>query len=149
MRVASPPSSSARRKNSSSGATREQVEAAARRVWESLEHNDRSALLVEYADDAIIFPERMPMVRGRAAVTNYLSAIFKAVTFRNVKGTLVDLRVSGDLAVETGTLAWTLVRQDGVSVDDRVKYIHVWQRIPGRDWKVIRYFANSDLPAPH
>jgi ketosteroid isomerase-like protein len=122
---------------------RQQVEAAARRVWDALNRNDPAALLAEYADDAIVFPDGMPMVRGND-VAKYLGGIFAAVTFRDVTGTLVDIRLGGDLAVETGTIAWTLVRAGGAPTPGRVKYIHVWQRTPAGAWKVIRYFANSD-----
>jgi uncharacterized protein (TIGR02246 family) len=124
---------------------RQQVEAAGRRVWDALNRNDPAALLAEYADDAIIFPDGMPMVRGKADVAKYLGGIFAAVTFRDVTGTLVDIRVGGDLAVETGTITWTLVRAGGAPTNDRVKYIHVWQRTQAGAWKVIRYFANSDV----
>ena len=129
-------------------ADRQQVEAAARRIWDALNRNDGAAVLAEYAEDAIIFPDGAPMVRGKDAVSKYLTGVFTAVAFKDVTGTLVDVTVSGDLAVETGTFRWTVTPAGGAPTQDRLKYVHVWERTGDGSWKVIRYFANSDVAPP-
>jgi ketosteroid isomerase-like protein len=88
------------------------------------------------------------MVQGKAAVTTYLGQVLDAFTFREVSGAVADVRVSGDLAIETGHYAWTLVPKNGAPMPpDKGKYVHVWARTPDGTWRVIRYFSNSDLPA--
>jgi uncharacterized protein (TIGR02246 family) len=125
-----------------------QVEAAGQRIWSALSRNDTAGLLAEYAEDSIIFPPNAPMVVGKPAVAKVLGELFGAIAFRDVVGTVTDVRVSGDLAIETGQYTWTLVPPGGAPMPDKGKYVHVWARTPDGTWKVIRYFSNSDVPPP-
>lgn len=90
----------------------------------------------------------MATVRGKSAITEQLRGIFKAVSFREVVGTVTDVMVSGDLGVETGTYSWTIVPASGPPAADVGKYVHVWKRQANGAWKVVRYVVNSDKPAP-
>ena len=89
----------------------------------------------------------MATVRGKAAITEQLAGLFKAVSFREVVGTVTDVMVSGDLGVETGTYSWTVVPASGSAAADAGKYVHVWRRQGNGAWKVVRYVVNSDRPA--
>lgn len=125
-------------------ADRQQIEAAAGRIWDAVARADAAAILLEYADDAVILGPGGPAVKGRSALAPYLSELFKAVAFRDVLGAATDIDVSGNLGVETGTYSWTLVPFGGRPTMDEGKYLHVWARTP-KGWKVVRYMANSDL----
>jgi uncharacterized protein (TIGR02246 family) len=125
-----------------------QVEAAAQRIWSAVSRNDAAGIVAEYAEDSIIFPPNEPMVQGKPAVTKYLGELLGAVSFRDATGTIADIRVSGDLAIETGHYAWTIVPAGGAPMSDKGKYVHVFARTPDGTWKVIRYFSNSDVPPP-
>ena len=127
---------------------RQQVEAAGQRIWSALSRNDAAGIVAEYAEDSIIFPPNAPMVQGKPAVAKFLGDLFGAIAFRDAAGTIADIRVSGDLAIETGHYAWTLVPPGGAPMPDKGKYVHVWARTPDGTWKVIRYFSNSDVAAP-
>jgi len=131
---------------------KQQVEAAGQRIWGALSRNDATAIVAEYAEDAIIFPPNAPMVQGKPAVTAFLGSLLGAIMFRDVAGTIADIRISGDLAVETGHYAWTLVPAGGAAMPapmpDRGNYVHVWARSSDGKWKVIRYFSNSDVAVP-
>jgi uncharacterized protein (TIGR02246 family) len=130
------------------GQDKQQVQAAGQRIWSAVARNDTAGLVAEYADDSIIFPPNAPMIQGKPAITTFLGDLFASTTFRDAVGTIADIRVSGDLAVETGHYAWTLVPPGGTPMPDKGKYVHVWARTPDGTWKVIRYFSNSDLAAP-
>lgn len=132
---------------SDSSADRQQIEAAAGRIWSAVAHNDAAAVLAEYADDSMILGGGSPAVKGKPAVAAALSGLFGSLSFRDVVGSPTDIAVSGDLAVETGTYAWTIVPTGGNPSDDKGKYLHVWARTPA-GWKVTRYMANSDMPSP-
>jgi ketosteroid isomerase-like protein len=54
--------------------------------------------------------------------------------------------ISGDLAVETGTYAMTIIPKNGNAVADKGKYIHVWKKSVDGSWKVVRYVPTSDIP---
>lgn len=129
-------------------ADREQVAAAARRVVDALSRNDAPGLLAEYGD-AIIMAPGAPMVQGKQAVTKYVTDLLAAVKFQDVVGNVVDVTVSGDLAVETATFSWTIVPPGGAPpITQKGKYVHVWLRGGDRAWKVIRYLPSTDTPDP-
>jgi uncharacterized protein (TIGR02246 family) len=129
-------------------ADREQVAAAARRVLDALSRNDAPGLLAEYGD-AIIMAPGAPMVQGKQAVTKYVTDLLAAVKFQDVVGNVIDVTASGDLAVETTTFSWTIVRPDGAPpITQKGKYVHVWSRGGDRAWKVIRYLPSTDTPDP-
>jgi len=124
-----------------------QIRAAAARIWAGVSANDAAAVLAEYADDAMLLGTGMATVRSKSAITDQLTGAFKAVSFREVVGTVTDIMVSGDLGVETGTYSWTIVPASGAATADVGKYVHVWKRQTDGAWKVVRYVVNSDMPA--
>ena len=124
------------------------IRAAAARIWAGVAGNDSVAALAEYADDAMLLGTGMATVRGKSAITEQLTGLFKSVSFRDVIGTVTDVMVSGDLGVDTGTYSWTVVAASGATTPDVGKYVHVWKRQGNGAWKVVRYVVNSDKPAP-
>jgi ketosteroid isomerase-like protein len=69
------------------------------------------------------------------------------MSFKDGSAKTEDVMVSGDLAVETGTFAWTLQPKSGAEVKDKGKYLTVWKRQADGSWKIVRDIDNSDLPA--
>jgi uncharacterized protein (TIGR02246 family) len=127
-----------------SAADRQQIEAAANRIWSAVAKNDAASALAEYADDAILLGPGSPMVHGKPAITKNITELFQTISFKDVHGGIADITVSGDLGVETGTYSWTLVPSSGSPIPDKGKYIHVWARSSDGTWKVLRYINNSD-----
>lgn len=125
---------------------RRQIEAAANGIWEGVAHADAAAILAYYADDASILGSGAPVVQGKPAVAAFLQGLFGANTLRDVEGHVTDIMIGGDLAVETGTYAMTIVPKGGDVVADKGKYIHVWRKAVDGSWKVVRYAPTSDIP---
>jgi ketosteroid isomerase-like protein len=88
------------------------------------------------------------MVQGKPEITKFLGDLFAAISFRDAVGMIAAISVSGDLAIETGHYAWTLVPPGGAPMPDKGKYVHVWPRTTNGTRKVIRYFSNSGIAAP-
>ena len=125
---------------------RRQIEANANGIWEAVAHADAAALLTHYADDAFILGSGAPVVQGKPAVAAFLQGLFGGNTLRDVTGNVTDIMISGDLAVETGTYAMTIIPKNGNAVADKGKYIHVWKKSVDGSWKVVRYVPTSDIP---
>lgn len=125
---------------------RRQIEAAALGIWEAVARGDAAAVLVHYADDALILGSGAPMLQGKPAVAAFLQGLFDGNTLSDVQGNVRDIMISGDLAVETGTYAMTITPKNGNAVADRGKYIHVWKKSVEGSWKVVRYVPTSDIP---
>ena len=142
------PAESANASPSDSGQTeaRRQIEAAAIEIWQAVARGDSAAILAHYADDALILGSGAPMLQGKPAVAAFLQGLFGGNTLRDVKGNVTDIMISGDLAVETGTYAMTIIPKNGNTVADKGKYIHVWKKSVGGSWKVVRYAPTSDIP---
>ena len=127
-------------------AARRQIEAAALGIWQAVARGDAAAILVHYADDALILGSGAPMLQGKPAVAAFLQGLFDGNTLSGVQGNVIDIMISGDLAVETGTYAMTITPKNGKAVADRGKYIHVWKKSVEGSWKVVRYVPTSDIP---
>ena len=125
---------------------RRQIEANANGIWQAVARADSAAVLAHYADDALVLGSGAPMVQGKPAVAAFLQNLFGGNTIRDVKGHVTDVMISGDLAVETGTYAMTIIPKDGSAVTDTGKYIHVWKKSVDGSWKVVRYVPTSDIP---
>jgi len=125
---------------------REAIRAAAGRIFAAVAAGDAAALMAEYADDAILMGAGAPMMQGKPAITTAIEGLLGGVTFEDVQSDVVNITVSGDLGIETGTYRWTTVPAGGSPMPDQGKYVHVWGRTPDGAWKVIRYVVNSDLP---
>ena len=124
---------------------RRQIEAAAIGIWQAVARGDSAAILAHYADDALILGSGAPMLQGKPAVAAFLQGLFDGNTLRDVKGNVTDIMIGGDLAVETGTYAMTIIPKNGNTVADKGKYIHVWKKSVGGSWKVVRYAPTSDI----
>jgi uncharacterized protein (TIGR02246 family) len=128
-------------------AVRSSIEAANARFFEAFKKGDKAGLMANYADDAVVMMPNEPQSRGRAAIEQGFTGFLSQVSLTD--GTFVtgDVMVSGDVAVETGTFAWTLVAKDGTEMKDNGKYVTVWKRQADGAWKIVRDINNSDLPA--
>ena len=125
---------------------RRQIEDAAIGIWQAVARGDSAAVLAHYSDDALILGSGAPMVQGKPAVAAFLQGLFGGNTLRDVKGNVTDIMIGGDLAVETGTYAMTIIPKNGNAVADRGKYLHVWKKSVDGSWKVVRYVPTSDVP---
>lgn len=101
-----------------------------------------------YADDAVLMPPNMPAVIGREAAKQFWGGMF-AMGKAEVDIMIEDISVSGDMAVERGKWALTVMPNGAPSpVQDNGKYLIVWRNRGGK-WQAVSDIWNSDLaPAP-
>src|SRR5262245_52028799 len=74
---------------------RRQIEAAALGIWQAVARGDAAAILVHYADDALILGSGAPMVQGKPAVAVFLQGLFDGNTLSEVQGNVTDVMSSG------------------------------------------------------
>lgn len=108
---------------------------------------DGAAVAALYAEDAVLNAPGAPVVRGKAAITEYY--VKDAAGFATTGVTVADDPVgevgqSGDLAWQSGTYKNT--DQSGATIDTG-KFLTVFQRKDGK-WMIIRDTWNSDAAAP-
>ncbi|HJU74575.1 MAG TPA: SgcJ/EcaC family oxidoreductase [Gemmatimonadaceae bacterium] len=127
-------------------AVRQAIEAANAKAADALNKGDVETWLTNYTPDAVVLPPNQPAWRGQESMRSGAQAMLSAVKISNAVVQVEDVAVSGDLAVETGVFTMTLTPKQGKAVNDKGKYVTVWQRQPDGSWKAIRDIFNSDLP---
>jgi ketosteroid isomerase-like protein len=106
---------------------------------------DLEKTLSYYANDASLFPPNAPVVTGpdvrRKAWTALLSPTDLVLS---IAATKVEVARSGDLAYETGTVAESFKDDKRQPVKMTGKYVVVWKKQPGGQWKAAVDIFNTD-----
>lgn len=131
------------------GADVQSIRELERRARDAAEAKDLDRYVSFYADDAVLFWPGTPMVRGRAAIREFMQA-FLAMPAFSLSFETAEVHVSraGDLAYSYGTNRVSLVGPNGKRMKDRGKYLTVYRKQADGTWKVVADIGNSDLPAP-
>ena len=102
-----------------------------------------------YSDDAMVLPPNGPTAATKDIIRKIWSDLITSPgTAISWKVGKVEVAKSGDLAVVTGTYDLTVNDPSGKPVNDKGKYVEVWEKKTGGTWKCGVDIWNSDLPAP-
>ena len=106
---------------------------------------DLEKTLSYYAEDASMFPPNAPVVTGSEARRKMWTTLFSPaeLVFSNA-ATKVEVARSGDLAYEIGTFEESFKDDKGTPVKLVGKYVVVWKKQPGGQWKAIIDIFNTD-----
>jgi ketosteroid isomerase-like protein len=100
-------------------------------------------LVSVYTEDAILMPPHAPMVRGRAAIRQFLEDFPKVTEFKQKP---VEIEGEGDLAYPWGTFEMAVLPAGAAApVRDRGKVLGIFHRQPDGSWLASRVCWNSDL----
>lgn len=116
-------------------------------VVAALKAGDNAKMLEQMAPDAIVMLDNHPAWKGRAAIDQHGQAFFESVDIKDAVITTEHVEVSGDLAVESGSLVLTLQPKGGPVMTDSAKFVTVWKRQGDGSWKIFRDISNSNLAA--
>jgi ketosteroid isomerase-like protein len=112
------------------------------------ESKDLEKTVAYYSDDAIVLPPNAASATTKQAIRNawkdLLGSPGLVVTW---KATRVELGKSGDMAWVSGTYELTMRNSIGRPINDRGKYLEVWEKQADGKWKCGADMWNSDLPA--
>jgi ketosteroid isomerase-like protein len=102
-----------------------------------------------YSDDAIVMPPNAAIATTKEAIRNIWKDLLASpgLVF-TWKTTKVEVAKSGDMAYSSGTYELTMNDAGGKPVNDRGKYVVVWEKQPDGKWKCGADIWNSDLPLP-
>ena len=97
-----------------------------------------------YSDDALVMPPHAPSATTKEAIRTLWKDLLTdaKISWKTKK---VEVAQSGDLAFVSGTYEVTLNDPTGKPVNDRGKYLEVWEK-KGGTWKCGSDIWNSDLP---
>ena len=121
------------------------IEEANRKAIAGMNAGSFEAGMANYAENAIVMMPGMAAMRGTAAIGAGMQGLLAAMDVKDVTATTEDVTVSGDLAVETGTMTMRVGPKGGTLVADTLKYVTVWQHQADGTWKVVRDINNSNV----
>jgi uncharacterized protein (TIGR02246 family) len=123
-------------------------EAAVRRLTQEwvLACNTRQLdeLLELYAPDALVMRSNLPLLRGAAAVREFFFSALES-GLGEVSIEPIRVEVVGDLAHEVGRYSALVPGTTGKRREERGKYLWVFAKQSGGDWKLVSECWSSDL----
>lgn len=109
---------------------------------------DVAGMLSPFADSAHYLAAGEPTYKGREAIRGFLQGYVDAFTLGPTTYTILDVRVSGDLAVAVVAATEEFTdKQSGVVYDEDFKGMSVLAR-QADGWRIIYHMYNSDHPQP-
>ena len=100
-----------------------------------------------YAEDAIVMPPNASAANTKEAIRKVWQDLLASPGLViSWKATKVEVAKSGDLACLSGTYELTMNDASGKPVNDRGKYVEVWEKQADGKWKCRADIWNSDLP---
>jgi ketosteroid isomerase-like protein len=102
-----------------------------------------------YSNDAIVLPPNATTAATNEAIRNVwkdmLASPGLTITWQPTK---VQLAKSGDMGWVSGTYELTMNDASGKQINDRGKYLEVWEKQSDGNWKCRADMWNSDLASP-
>lgn len=103
--------------------------------------------LAYWAEDAIVFPPRGPILRGKVEAVRYYKALFGsrpgALRWKPAGG---DVSASGDLGFTFGTWVSSRPGADAKLVTTTGKYFTTWKKQRDGSWKIVADIGQPDAP---
>jgi uncharacterized protein (TIGR02246 family) len=131
-----------------SGASLSRTEAAVRKLtreWaQACNTKQLDDLLDFYAPDALVLRSNYPPVRGAAAIREFFVAALDA-GLGEVEMEALRVELFGDMAYEAGRCKMLVPMAVGKRREERGKYLVVFHRQPGGEWKAVADCWSSDL----
>ena len=106
---------------------------------------DAAAVASLHAEDTVVLPPNLEMIKGREAIQNATTAEINAGG-TDLALTTLDVYGSGDLAYEIGRYALKVKQDEQILMQDSGKYIVVWEQVSKDNWLIKVDIWNTDLP---
>lgn len=112
----------------------------------ALKAEDNAKMLELMAPDAVVMLDNHPAWKGTSAIDENGRMFFENVDVKDMTLTTEHVEVSGDLAVESGSMVMTFQPKGAPVMTDSGKFVTVWKRQGDGSWKIFRDISNSNLP---
>jgi ketosteroid isomerase-like protein len=109
---------------------------------------DVEQTIAYYSDDAIVLPPNATSAATKETIRNGWKAMFASPGFViSWQPTRVQVGKAGEMAWVSGTYELTMNDASGKPINDRGKYLEVWEKQTDGNWKCAADMWNSDLAA--
>ena len=108
--------------------------------------NDAAAAGAYFTESAVSMPPNREALIGRQAITDDMGAMFEGMGAELMISS-EEVEVGGDWAFDRGTFTMKMTpKGDGESMEDKGKYLVIFQKQADGSWKLAREVWNSDNP---
>jgi ketosteroid isomerase-like protein len=102
-----------------------------------------------YSDDAMVLPPNGPSATTKEAIRKLWQDLLASPGFAlSWKPTRVEVSKSGDMSHVSGTYEFSINDTSGKPINDRGKYLEVWEKQADGKWKCAADMWNSDMQVP-
>jgi phosphatidylglycerol:prolipoprotein diacylglycerol transferase len=133
----------------SNSATADSLRVLDQQLQDAVAKKDIDRITSFYDDDARMLPTAEPAIRGIQAIRAEWAHILAIPNFEN-KSELqsVDVSASGDLAYTMGSYESVMMGESGTLVREPGKWVSIWKRHAGGNWRIVVDTYNTDVPPP-
>ena len=122
------------------------LNAVSRQFVDAINRGDAAAVAALFTEEGKRLPPNREMVVGRESIQSSIQAALDA-GLGDVRITVIELSVSGDMAHEVGEYTSTTQPEEGEAISHSGKYVAIMKRENG-SWKTDLQIWNSSLPLP-
>jgi ketosteroid isomerase-like protein len=109
---------------------------------------DVEQTIAYYSDDAIVLPPNAGSATTKEAIRNLWKDLLTSPGLMIAwKPARIQLGKSGEMAWVSGAYELSMNDTTGKPINDRGKYLEVWEKQPDGKWKCVADTWNSDLVA--
>ncbi len=123
--------------------TRESIEAVGKTMCERLNAGNAAGVAQLYTEDAVLMPPGAARLDGRDAIQQYWQGLLDAGV-GDISLATQEVEDAGDSAVEVGLISATAPGDGDARVSLAGKYIVIWRRDGGGNWRLHRDIWNFD-----
>jgi ketosteroid isomerase-like protein len=118
-------------------------------AWsKAAESKDLDKTVSYYSTNANVLPPNAPIATTKEAIRRtWQDLLVSPGAVISWKATKVEAAKSGDLGFVSGTYELTMNDASGKPINDKGKYVEVWEKQADGKWKCGTDIWNSDLPA--
>lgn len=110
--------------------------------------NDLEGTVAFYANNAVVLPPNAPIATDGKLIRESWAALLGPHNTVSWKASKAEVAASGELGYLYGTYSLALQGpKGGPPVSDTGKFVEIWKKQAGGEWKCIVDTYNSDLPA--
>ena len=114
--------------------------------WSAAAHSrDVEKTISFYADDALVLPDRAPIVNGKAQIREFWGQLLSSPDVElSFEPSKIIVAKSKDMAYEIGTYSMKAKDAQGNPITEVGKFVVVWKKQAGNQWKVVADIFNPD-----
>ncbi len=129
-------------------AIRSRIEETNAQFTAAVNRGDTATVAGLYTTDATVLPPNATAVRGRAEIKGLFDGMVERMGIPKLTLTTLEVTELGETAYEVGSYTMKAKLPSGEAMTDAGKYVVIWQRQRGGDWKLHVDIWNSDTPLP-